>query len=217
MVLISSVAHANPRPESKPEDVYYKPYIPPSVELPPRLPTIGYPPDPYEVRHGPEYPPQPYEPPAYIKAPKLKQNCTVKDEVLRAEICTPSFETKCQEESISVKKITTRDYCFDLAKTECVETEETIANEICVYEYMSKDEDATATTVKVNFEKDCNTQMVTVCDPSFDKLYTSSYRNGYHAYNGYGAYCKEVQQTTCYNTPKVNGLSVQPLRMTDYS
>ena len=39
------------------------------------------------------------------------------------------------------------------------------------------------------------TQMVTVCDPAY-----ASY-HGYH--HGYGGHCKEVKQTTCYNTPKV--------------
>ena len=34
-----------------------------------------------------------------------KQNCTVKDEILRAEICTPSFETVCEEESMTIKVI----------------------------------------------------------------------------------------------------------------
>ena len=149
------------------------------------------------VNHVPEpvYPPKAYEPPAYVGKPKPKQNCSVVDEVLRAEICTPSFQTECVTENISIKKIVTRPYCFEFAKTECEESEETIDNEICVYEYQPEDRAATAKTVKVTFDKECKTQMVTVCDPAY-----ASY-HGYH--HGYGAHCKEVKQTTCYNTPKV--------------
>ena len=96
---------------------------------------------------------------------------------------------------MTIKKITTKDYCFDLATTECTETEETIENEICVYEYMSKDEETTAKTVSVDFEKECNTQKVSVCEPH--------QYGGYHSNYGHGGYCKDVHQTTCYNTPKV--------------
>merc|ERR1711872_913594 len=51
----------------------------------------------------------------------------------------------------------------------------------------------TAKTVTVPYEKVCDTQMVTVCQP------TAGY--GYHAY-GHN-YCKEVAQETCYNVPIV--------------
>merc|ERR1712105_219362 len=51
----------------------------------------------------------------------------------------------------------------------------------------------TAKTVEVTFEKMCDTQMVTVCQP----------KAGY-GYQAYGHnYCKEVAQETCYNVPIV--------------
>lgn len=171
--LLLSVASSIPAPD----DIYYKPTLPKSL--------------PYK----PNYPPNPYEPPVYVP-PHPKQNCTVKDEVIHAEICTPSFQTQCTEETITVKKIISRDYCFDLATTVCDTTEETIDNDVCVYQYNEQDEATTAKTVKVDFTKECNTQMVTVCDPGYQ------YHGGYQ-HHGYGSYCKEVQQTTCFNQPKV--------------
>lgn len=171
---ILSVAKSIPAPD----DIYYKPTLPKSL--------------PYK----PNYPPNPYEPPVYVQQPHPKQNCTVKDEVIHAEICTPSFQTQCTEETITVKKIISKDYCFDLATTVCETKEESIENDICIYEYQTQDEATTAKTVKVDFTKECNTQMVTVCDPGYQ------YHGGYQ-HHGYGSYCKEVQQTTCFNQPKV--------------
>ena len=69
---------------SEPEDIYYKPYVPPPV--PPKYPTnnpLGLKPKPFVNQLGPkpyeydplgpkakayypDYPPQPYEPPAYL-------------------------------------------------------------------------------------------------------------------------------------------------------
>merc|ERR1712227_261616 len=80
---------------------------------------------------------------------------------------------------------------------------ETIPNEVCTYSYMAKTEDSVAKTVEVGFDKQCMTQMVTVCQPS------PGY--GYHSYGH--QYCKEVSQETCYNVPKVMPLDV-PVMLT---
>merc|ERR1712194_583441 len=61
------------------------------------------------------------------------------------------------------------------------------------YSYQQKTEATTAKTVEVPYKKVCDTQMVTVCQP------TPGY--GYHSY-GHN-YCKEVAQETCYNVPVV--------------
>merc|ERR1712048_1483739 len=66
-----------------------------------------------------------------------------------------------------------------------------IDNEVCSYSYQPKTETTTAKTVEVSFKKECETQMVTVCQP------TPGY--GYHSY-GHN-YCKEVSKETCYNVP----------------
>merc|ERR1712073_53683 len=65
--------------------------------------------------------------------------------------------------------------CYDVTRTVCSEsTEET-----------------TGKTVEISFAKECETMMVTVCEPG-------------HGYGGYGHnYCKEVAQETCYNVPVV--------------
>merc|ERR1712048_513930 len=66
-----------------------------------------------------------------------------------------------------------------------------IDNEVCSYSYQPKTEATTAKIVEVSFKKECETQMVTVCQP------TPGYR--YHSYGH--KYCKEVSQETCYNVP----------------
>merc|ERR1712064_2338 len=68
-----------------------------------------------------------------------------------------------------------------------------IDNEVCSYSYQPKNEETTGKTVEVTFEKQCETMMVTVCEPG----------HGY-GYGGYGHnYCKEVAKETCYNVPVV--------------
>jgi len=115
------------------------------------------------------------------------------DVVERAEVCTPAFETVCETILVPVIKIIDREQCYPVTRTVCSESVEVIPNEICVYSYQQKVIDTTAKTVEVPFEKKCNTQMVTVCQP------TPGY--GYHSY-GHN-YCKEVAQETCYNIPIV--------------
>ena len=102
---------------------------------------------------------------------------------------------QCEDESISIKKITSKEYCFDLAKTECTESEETIPSEICVFDYKPKDITAQAKTVKVHFKKICEKQMVTVCD--------TNYPHGFQ-FPSFEAHCRELEQETCYNVPKVS-------------
>ena len=80
-----------------------------------------------------------------------------------------------------------------MTRTVCSESVEVIDNEICVYSYSQKVVPTTAKTVTVPFARECNTQMVTVCQP------IPGYR--YHQY-GHN-YCKEVAQETCYNVPVV--------------
>merc|ERR1712110_239725 len=117
----------------------------------------------HAVHHAPAY----HQPAYAYEAPK--HNCSVVDVVESAEVCTPAFATECADVELPIKKI--------------------IDIEICVYEYAQKTEETTAKTVEVTFNKVCNVQMVTVCQP------TPGY--GYHSY-GHN-YCKEVAQETCYN------------------
>merc|ERR1711935_1314519 len=143
------------------------------------------------IHHAPSYHPAPsYHEPKY--------NCSVVDVVESAEVCTPAFETVCETILVPVIKIIDREQCCPVTRTVCSESVEVIPNEICVYIYQQKVVDTTAKTVEVPFEKKCNTQMVTVCQP------TPGY--GYHSY-GHN-YCKEVAQETCYNIPIVT--TVEP-------
>merc|ERR1712200_372107 len=79
-----------------------------------------------------------------------------------------------------------------VTRTVCTESIEEIDNEVCTYSYQPKTESTTAKTVEISFKKECETQMVTVCQPQ-----------GYgYGHQGYGHnYCKEVAQETCVNEP----------------
>ena len=61
-------------------------------------------------------------------------------------------------------------------------------------DYQSKERIEQAESVKVTFERVCESQMVTVCDPN--------YLHG-HYFPGFEAHCRELEQKTCYNIPKV--------------
>merc|ERR1711881_675536 len=122
-----------------------------------------------------------------------KHNCSIVDVVEPAEVCTPTFETVCEKIEVPVKRIIDMEQCYPVTRTVCTESVDVIDNEICVYSYSQKTESTTAKTVTVPYTRECDTQMVTVCQP------TPGY--GYHAY-GHN-YCKEVAQETCYNVPVV--------------
>ena len=164
------------------------------------------PPDPYGGYHQP----QPYHQPSYggyhqpsYHQPSYgyehpKHNCSVEDVTEIVDICTPAFESNCEDVDITIKKIVDGEYCYTETKSVCTETIETIDNEICTYSYEPRTEDTSAKTVDVNFVKETNKQMVTVCQPG--------YGHGYHSYGH--QYCKEVAQETAYNVPKVATIDV---------
>merc|ERR1711931_135791 len=159
----------------------------------------GYAPQPPPYHH-----PQPayHQPaPAYYHQPSYgyehpKHNCSVQDVVEAAEVCTPALETVCNPVELSRKSIKDVEQCYTVTRNVCTESIEEIDNEVCTYSYQPKDEKTTAKTVEVSFNKECETQMVTVCQPA---------QYGYgHGHGGYGHnYCKEVAQETCYNVPVV--------------
>merc|ERR1712242_562226 len=119
-----------------------------------------------------------------------------------AEVCTPAFETVCENIDLAIKIIVDKEFCYDVTRTVCTETIEEIPNEVCSYAYQKKEEATTAKTVEVTFEKETKVQMVTVCQP------------GHHGYGGYGHggyghnYCKEVAQETAYNVPVVTPVDI---------
>merc|ERR1712060_417874 len=96
---------------------------------------------------------------------------------------------------LSRKSVKDVEQCYDVTRTVCTESIEEIDNEVCTYTYQPKNEETTGKTVEVTFKKECETMMVTVCEPAP--------HHGY-GYGGYGHnYCKEVAQETCYNLPVV--------------
>ena len=160
----------------------------------PSPPAYGHPaPPPY----GHPAPPPAYghPQPAYgYEEPK--QNCTVEDVREIAEICTPSFETVCENIYLPIKIVVDREFCYDVTRTVCTETIQEVPNEVCSYTYNKKATDTTASTIAVSFKKESKVQMVTVCTPTY----------GGYGHGGYGQpnkYCNEVAQTTQYNVPVV--------------
>merc|ERR1712165_557244 len=141
----------------------------------------------HAVHHAPAY----HQP--HYGYEKPKHNCSVVDVVESAEVCTPAFETVCENIEVATKIIVDMEQCYPVTRTVCTESVSVIDNEICTYSYQQKTEATTAKTVEVPYKKECDTQMVTVCQP------TPGY--GYHNY-GHN-YCKEVAQETCYNVPVV--------------
>ena len=159
-----------------------------------RLPSYpqgpGYP-------YGPEPPipgyPGPGYPNPYNNYEYPKQNCSVHDVVVTAEVCVPAFETSCEEVASPIKRVVEKDQCYNVVKTICSVSIEDVDNDICTYFYQPKTESTTAKTVSIAFNKECVSQMVTVCHPA-----------GYGYSPAYGHnYCKEVAQETCYNVPVV--------------
>merc|ERR1712086_482731 len=152
----------------------------------------------HAVHHAPAYAPVHHAPVYHKPQPHYgyeqpKHNCSVLDVVESAEVCTPALETVCSPIELAIKVIVDVEQCYPVTRTVCTESIEEIDNEICTYSYQQKTEATTAKTVEVTFVKECDTQMVTVCQP------TPGY--GYHSY-GHN-YCKEVAQETCYNVPVV--------------
>jgi len=163
---------------------------------------------PAPAYHQPAYPahpapayhqPAPYHPqPAYHGYEHPKHNCSVQDVVEAAEVCTPTLVTECNPVELSRKNVIDKEQCYIVTRTVCTESIEEIDNEVCTYSYQPKTEATNAKTVEVSFEKQCETQMVTVCQP------TPGYGHGGYGHGGYGHnYCKEVAQETCYNVPVV--------------
>ena len=127
-----------------------------------------------------------------------KHNCSVTDVVEKAEVCTPALETKCSSEELEIKRVLDSEQCYTVARTVCSMSTETIDNQVCTYSYKPRTETTTTKTAEVGFEKECKTQMVTVCQPA---QYGYGHAYGEHAYGE--NLCKEVGQETCYNEPVV--------------
>ena len=75
--------------------------------------------------------PQYHTAPQYHGAPQYhtpKQNCSVVDEVVKAKICTPAFETKCASVDVKVKAVVDKEQCQDITRTVCTTAEEVIEN-----------------------------------------------------------------------------------------
>merc|ERR1719438_311282 len=148
---------------------------------------------PTQTYHQPAYHQPAYHQPAYHGYEHPKHNCSVLDVVEPADVCTPHIDTTCAPVELSRKSVKDVEQCYDVTRTVCTESIEEIDNEVCSYSYQPKSEETTGKTVEVSFVKECETMMVTVCEPG----------HGY-GYGGYGHnYCKEVAQETCYNTPVV--------------
>merc|ERR1739838_1018010 len=133
-----------------------------------------------------------------------KHNCSVLDVVEPAEVCTPVIVTECNAVELPIKIIVEVDFTYTVVRTVCTETIEVVPQEVCSYSDTTTEEETTAKTVEVTFEKKEDVQMVTVCQPGHQGY------GGYgHGHGGYGHnYCKEVAQTIAYNVPVVTPIDV---------
>jgi len=130
-------------------------------------------------------------------------NCNITHETSQAEVCVPSLgEPQCGPVTLKGIQVGEKEKCLSITKSVCTVSQEAATAEVCTIQYTSKEETAEATLVDVSFNKECSSQMVTVCEP------------GYHSHSyGYdkGSYqkCEEIAQETCYNKPVVVPTSQQ--------
>jgi len=135
---------------------------------------------------------------------KSKNNCSVEEAIREADVCRPNLEAFCVEERKRIQTVTSREQCFKTTRTVCTVTNQEIDNQVCQYSYQVRIETAKGKTVEIDYNKDCEEVMVTVCQPAHHKY------GPYHGYppTRYGShvsehYCTEVKQETCANVPTV--------------
>merc|ERR1712106_749320 len=78
----------------------------------------------HDVHHAPAY----HQP--HYGYEKPKHNCSVVDVVESAEICTPAFETVCENIEIPTKIIIDVEQCYPVTRTVCTESVSVIDNEM---------------------------------------------------------------------------------------
>ena len=83
------------------------------------------------------------------------------------------------------------EFCYDITRTECKQTEVTSEVEICSYSYDREEQSAKAKTVEVEFRQECKTQMVTVCQPQYQQTYRPPQPT--YAPYGHGHYGQQPQ------------------------
>jgi len=185
----------------------YKPTTPP-VYKPAPAPAPTYPaPAPSYPAPAPSYAPAPQ--PSYHKAEPVykpepsygpSHNCSVQDEVVHAEVCTPGLNVECGPVTLKGTKIGSRQKCVDITRTVCSEGVEEGMVEICQIKYETKPAKADATVPEVSFERMCDKQMVTVCKPQ---------THGYGYNKATYQHCEEIAQETCFNKPIVQAVPTQ--------
>ena len=154
----------------RPERGVHHPHYPPPPPPPPPHHTAQY-----SGYHAPA------PPPLYSHRPS--HNCSVEDELLTAEICTPTYTTSCGPVTVRGTKLAEREECVDITRTVCTTSTASQDVQICLVEYQPAVKQAEAITVEVKFAKECDKQMVTVCQPQ------PAYSAGtYHTVQ----HCKEV-------------------------
>lgn len=201
-------------------------HLPPHLEGGLPLHHVVHHQQPYQHAGPPNPPVNPYQEqnlllPGYLPStpPHLESqyghhpshNCTVEDEVLQAEICTPTYTPSCGPFPVQGTVLGEREQCVTITRTVCTVIKEKARVRVCLVEYKDKVQAVTATTVQVKFERACEKQMVTVCEPqpSYGPP-QPAYGAGYpdHSYHSV-QHCKEVGQETCYNIPILETQEIQ--------
>jgi len=170
----------------------------PSFFKSPSLPSSGYPSHP-----APHYPPPPPPP----QGPT--HNCSIQEQVNSATVCVPTLgEPECSPVTLKGVQVAESEKCLSITRTVCAEGTEDVTVNICTIKYEQAPIQAEATLVEVSFNKECSTQMVTVCEP---QSHYESQGYGYEKVQESYQHCKEIAQETCYNKPS---LSLKPEQVT---
>ena len=216
---MATAASASPDPTPKPKADADSQYASPAYH--PAIPGVYQP--HYPAPHYGGYAhPQPAAPPVhhhpqpsylYEEEDYPKQNCTVVDETLKAEICIPDFSQNCEKVASQVSRLEMGEFCYNVTRTVCTEEDVTSEIEVCDVEYAENQSASQAKTVEVVFEKECTSQMVTVCQPKKVPAPTPEPKPAYppyghpppshpapygHSYGGYGGYAPGPHH---YNDP----------------
>merc|ERR1739848_702507 len=129
--------HHNPAP------TYQVPTTPPPTPAP-----VYHAPTPAPTYHEPAPTYQEPEPAYHAPAPAYHApaptyhapECSVEDEVLAAEVCTPTLAKKCTKEYLAKLAIVKKEQCVSVSRTVCTESYVKVDNEICTYSYSPKTE-----------------------------------------------------------------------------
>jgi len=130
-------------------------------------------------------------PHAVASAPTYGEKCSLDYQEKYIEICTPSLEKECTQDTVKNGVSLTEEYdCYPVTKTVCTEFEDLELTEVCAVSYTLQEVPSEAQLVEVKWEKVCHEEVICINPHS---------AGAYHA----SAYCKEQIKNVCMVSPAV--------------